>query len=294
MEKELKLINLYCTICRYYNIRLAAIAQRLSNNFCPKFSDEECITIYLWGIYNQKFTVGAVYEFTKDYYGDWFPTLPCYKSFNKRICYLSEALQRLADILLSGLEINPEVKAHLIDSMPIVVANAKRSSSAKSASEVCNKGYCDSKKMYYYGVKIHALGQSQYQTLPIPKVMYLTPASVNDLPAGKYMLDGVSNIDVFGDKMYKDKDWEAKIRAENNITVFTPVKLQKGQKRLESADNMFSAAVSRVRQPIESFFNWLQEKTNIQEASKIRSTSGLIAFIFVRISLACLIIGNII
>jgi len=186
MEKELKLIKLYCTICHYYNTRLVATTQRLSNNFCPKFSDEECLTIYLWEIYNQKFTLGAVYEFTKKYYGEWFPYMPNYKSFNKRVCYLAETMQVLADILLSELEISPEVRTHLIDSMPVVVANAKRSGRATVASEICNKGYCDSKKMYYYGVKLHALGQSKYQTLPIPKVIYMTPASVNDSPAGKY------------------------------------------------------------------------------------------------------------
>jgi len=209
------------------------------------------------------------------------------------VCYLSETLRVLADILLSELEIDPEVKSHLIDSMPIIVANSKRSGSAKAASELCNKGYCDSKKMYYYGVKLHALGQSKYQTLPIPKVMYLTPASVNDLPAGKFVLDGVRNIDVFGDKMYKDGDWEAKMQTENNVTMYTPVKLKKGQERLDSADSLFSSAVSRVRQPIESFFNWLQEKTQIEQASKIRSANGLIAFIFARISFACLLFVNI-
>jgi len=293
MEKELKLIKLYCTICHHYNNRLVATAQRLSNNFCPKFSDEECITIYIWGIYNQKFTVRSAYEFAKEYYGEWFPNLPEYKSFNKRTCYLSETLKVLSDILLSELEINPEVRTHLIDSMPIIVANSKRSGSAKSASEICNKGYCDSKKMYYYGVKLHSLGQSKYKTLPIPKVMYVTPASVNDLPAGKYILDGMRNIDVYCDKMYKDNAWEAKILEENDITIFTPVKLNKGQERLESADNMFSQAVSRVRQTIESFFNWLQEITQIEKASKIRSANGLESFIFVRIAFACLVIGNI-
>jgi len=107
------------------------------------------------------------------------------------------------------------------------------------------------------------------------------------------MLEGARNIDVFGDKMYKDKSWEAKMQAENNITIYTPIKLKQNQERLESADNLFSAAVSRVRQPIESFFNWLQEKTHIEEASKVRSANGLISFIFARISFACLLFANI-
>ncbi|MHB1104890.1 MAG: hypothetical protein ACYCZ2_00890 [Lutibacter sp.] len=39
-------------------------------------------------------------------------------------------------------------------------------------------------------------------------------------------------------------------------------------------------AVSAIRQPIESFFNWINEKTQIQNASKVRSFKGLIVHIF--------------
>jgi hypothetical protein len=76
--------------------------------------------------------------------------------------------------------------------------------------------------------------------------------------------------------------------------IFTPIKLKKGEKRLNSADKLFSTAISKVRQPIESFFNWLQSKTNIESANKVRSTTGLIAFVFSRIAAACLMMLNII
>lgn len=46
---------------------------------------------------------------------------------------------------------------YLIGSMSIMVTNEKRSGTAKTANELCNKGYRSSKKMYYYGVKLHAL-----------------------------------------------------------------------------------------------------------------------------------------
>ncbi len=39
-------------------------------------------------------------------------------------------------------------KIKLIDSMPIVLASAKRSSNAKVANELANKGYCGSKDEY--------------------------------------------------------------------------------------------------------------------------------------------------
>jgi len=197
-------------------------------------------------------------------------------------------------MLLGELGGDYEEVLHLIDSMPVVVAKQKRMRRAKAASEICDIGYCDSKKMYYYGVKLHALGQRQYQTLPMPRQMMLTPASPNDLIVGKAMTEDVYGIALFGDKAYKDRAWEAYMLAHNGLEVYTPVKLEKGQKYLDSADSLFSSAVSRVRQPIESFFNWLQQKTHMEIASKVRSYNGLISFIFSRIAVACLILMNIV
>lgn len=65
----------------------------------------------------------------------------------------------------------------------------------------------------------------------------------------------------------------------------TPVEAIKGQseqekQRNKAADNQFSKAVSTVRQPIEGFFNWLIEKTDFQKAGKVRSTKGLMGYVF--------------
>jgi hypothetical protein len=71
----------------------------------------------------------------------------------------------------------------------------------------------------------------------------------------------------------------------------TPIKLVKGETQRtrqfkKAADDLFSTAVSSVRQPIESFFNWLIEKTDIQNASKVRSTKGAILHTFGAIAAA--------
>jgi hypothetical protein len=71
-----------------------------------------------------------------------------------------------------------------------------------------------------------------------------------------------------------------------SFTLLTPVKKEKGQSFLDAADQWLSTAVSGVRQPIESFFNWLEEKTSIQLASKVRSYQGLMVHVFGRIAAA--------
>jgi hypothetical protein len=44
--------------------------------------------------------------------------------------------------------------------------------------------------------------------------------------------------------------------------------------------------VSRLRQPIESFFNWLTDKTDIQRAGRVRSTEGLMIHCFGKLTFA--------
>jgi hypothetical protein len=44
--------------------------------------------------------------------------------------------------------------------------------------------------------------------------------------------------------------------------------------------------VSTVRQPVEAFFSWLNEKTNIQNAKKVRSEQELLLLCFGKIAIA--------
>ena len=77
----------------------------------------------------------------------------------------------------------------------------------------------------------------------------------------------------------------------NNIEMLTPVKAIKNQpenlKQFDAAFNrIFSKAVSAIRQPIESLFNWLITKTDIQRASKVRSSNGLKIHVFGKLAAA--------
>ena len=288
--RELKFIELYCAICQHYDSALSGYAQRLSNNSCPKFSDEECMATLIWGIANQKFDVKRCYEFIKDFYGDWFPNLPSYQTYNKRIGFLADAFKALAGILLASVGIDESHTDFIYDSMPIVVAQASRSSSARVAPELCSKGYNASKKMWYYGVKLHILAQSNYRAMASPAIMMISKASEHDRPIAEQMLDGAKNIRVFADMALLDHQWQAQMLSENNVEIITPIKRKKGQESLSAADKLFSQAVSGIKQAIESLNNWLIEKTNIQKASKVRSAQGLFVFLFARIASACFLL----
>ncbi|MCL2109426.1 MAG: IS982 family transposase [Oscillospiraceae bacterium] len=241
------------------------------------------MAIYLFGIAEGKCTVRAVYDFIKDYWAGWFPSLPSYQNFNRRINFLAPAFRLFYSLLIHERGVHADIRSFLLDSMPIMVANSKRAKNAKSAPEMCDKGYCSSKNTYYYGVKLHTLGQKQHEKLPLVFSVNVTPASENDITVAKEWLDDVHDMDIFADKMYASKPWSNAL-AERNVRVFTPVKLKKGQKVLGATEKAYSAAVSRARQAIESFFNWINQKTGIQNASKVRSDDGLLAFIFARLA----------
>jgi uncharacterized protein (DUF2126 family) len=85
---------------------------------------------------------------------------------------------------------------------------------------------------------------------------------------------------MYADKIYGDQPMNTILQTKHNATVITPVKKKKGQQLLDAAADLLSTAVSRVRQPIESLFSWMIEKTQIQSAQRVRSEKGLLVHVW--------------
>ena len=179
----------------------------------------------------------------------------------------------------------------IADSMLIMMAKEKRSSQASVASEFANKGYCSSKGVFFYGVKPCVVGQRRSGTMPVVECAGLTPGSENDLTALRRVLPTLEGGQLYGDKAYCDGAMKQRLADEQNLVVLTPVKKKKGQTSLSAADKLFSEAVSKVRQPIESLLGWINEKTGIQCASKVRSYRGLLVHAFGRLTAAMLLLA---
>lgn len=283
-----QLIALYCTVCRYYDSGMWVQVQRLSNNFRPQFTDEEVITVFLWGIMQRRFEIKAIYQYTKMHLLDWFPKLPSYQAFDRRLGELTSAFSALAEMLMEQQPVEAtDMNMLLVDSMPVLLAKASRSTHAKVARELCSKTYNASRDQWYYGMKLHVLAQRRHGTLPFPKAIFASEASCHDLPIAREMMKSVEFTRVFllGDKAYSDATWKQTL-AQEGIQLLCPHKLHRGEApRLPGGDAM-DTSISRARQPIECFFNWLHEKTGIQIASKVRSLKGLLLHIFGRLAAA--------
>ena len=234
--------------------------------------------------------MNKIHQFASEYLLSWFPDLGSYQAFNQRINRLSDVMNTFVGMLLAEYSPNEcSSSLSLLDSMPIVTCPGKRS--VKVAPEITDKGFCSTKSMYYYGMKLHALGFYHPNRLPHPEHIIFTPASVNDFTLFKEAWSEKENRIFFGDKIYNSLGFFTNMKDDFSSEMLTPVKATKGmpdvlRKFDRAANDLYSRAVSRIRQPIEALFSWLIEKSDIQKASKVRSTKGLNLHVYGRLAAA--------
>lgn len=285
---EQQLIALYLRVCRAYHNQPDLKYQRLSN-FRPRFTDEELLTIYLFGhmqgIYQQR----RIYDYMRHHWRVWFPALPSYQAFNRRLNRLAPAFEHLiTEMLREPVERLAAQADRLVDSLPIVLAKWPRSGAAKVAKDVASQGYCATKRSYYYGVKLHTVALRRTNKLPLPALLHLSRASEHDLTVLRQLDPDLGSGYLFGDKAYADAETRCVFR-ERGTHLVTPYKRKRNEP--ETAEPaLWSRFVSSVRQPLESLFGWLIQRTNIQNASQVRSTKGLFIHCYGKLAAACLLL----
>ncbi len=153
----------------------------------------------------------------------------------------------------------------MADSMPIMMVKGPRASRAKVASkQIADVGYCSSKETFYHGGKLHVVAERRDDKLPVPKRIGLTPASENDLKALRRILPTIEDGILCGNKAYCDGPLKERLAEDQNLDLLTPIKKDKGQEVLSAADRLYSESISRLRQPIESLFSWIDEKSGMR------------------------------
>jgi hypothetical protein len=286
----IKLIELYCLICQLYDTQIALKHQRLSN-FKPKFTDQEIVTCYFFAMLNNQHNIREIYDYISRHWSDWFPALPTYQAFDRRLNNLSASFSLIADHLLQAklLTASEEFSADsLIDSFPVMLARGKNSKSCRTASEMADFGYCASKDIYYWGVKLHNLAVRRIKSLPLPTALFISKASTHDLTAFKQADPQVLTENLFADKAYSDQELKLLLQLKG-VTLLTPPKKKKGDLP-QFCEPLWSKFISSFRQPIESFFKWLGDKTEYQNASRVRSKNGLLVHCYGKLAFAILLL----
>lgn len=296
MDWQLFLIELYSEVQELYYQELVYYCQKFSNNTDKlevAFTDVELISVYLFGLIKERHKIKQIHGYIEEHWLSWFPNLPSYKNFVVRLNNLHAVFPVLLNRLSNRFTLpqwvlnsltNGKLEA-ITDTMPIIMAQGNRAYTAKVALDIADRGYCSTKKLKYHGVKLSALNLLIPKQLPKPRNLIVTPASHSDITIFKELIaPTLQDMTVFADKIYNDGTLEKDLKTYQNVDLLPIQKRYRGQIILNADDELFNTLKSQCRQPIESFFNWINERTGIQAASKVRSSKGLYAHVWGRLA----------
>lgn len=288
---ETKLIELFLLICDFYDNQSVLKHQRLSN-FKPRFTDQELLTMFIFGHLQGFSTQRCIYDYFARHWRTWFPALPSYQAFNRRLHQLTPAFELLIEesLLAAAKGDNLSFADRLIDSLPVMLAVGTRSNRARVARQLADVGFCATKQIHYCGVKLHVIAARRLSKLPLPERVFLSSASQHDLAALREMDANLSGCGLFGDKAYADTDLKSALK-ERRVYLTTPYKRKRNEDETV-VPRLLNRFVSRIRQPIESLFGWMIQRTDIQNASGVRSIKGLMLHCYGKLAVACLLLTS--
>ncbi len=283
------LIDIYLFVCRVYDTSPATCFQRLSNNSRPEFTDQELITIWFFAHLEGCFEKKKMHRLILNYWREWFPRLPSYQTFVLRLNRLEPTFQTFGAALSGALAAarTSEVD-HLVDSLPVMLARHGHSYSARVGREVADIGFCAAKKTRFHGVRLHCIAQRRASRLPLPGQIWLCAASHHDSKAFIEQQPELASTELFGDLAYPTPAIISHLK-EQQTRLIAPRKKPKGTD-LTLDEKYYNRLVRSIRQPIESLFNWIEEKTQIQRASKVRSTDALMIHCWGKLAVAFLLL----
>jgi len=279
------LIQIYLFVCHVYDTSAATCYQRTSNNREPDFTDQELITIWFFAHFEGCFEKKKMHRLIENYWRAWFPHLPSYQTFVLRLNRLEPTFQTFGMVLSDALAATrtPECD-HLVDSLPVMLAQHGHSYGARVGREIADIGYCAAKKTRFHGVRLHCIAQRRVGRLPLPSQVWLCAASHHDSKAFIQQQPELSATELFGDLAYPTPQIISHLK-EQQTRLIAPQKKPKG-KELTNDEKYYNRLMRRIRQPVESLFNWIEEKTQIQRASKVRSTEALLIHCWGKLAVA--------
>lgn len=170
---------------------------------------------------------------------------------NRRIHAIDSSVWQVAFYAISeALQKQDSTNEYLIDSMPIPVCHPIRSYRCKLLSGKQYIGKCASKKMFYYGLKIHLISTGK----GIPIEFSITQASTADITAFKAMaIDLPEGAIIYGDKAYTDYRFEDELNEDGSISLIAERK--KNAKRQHSWCLQYRQKIFRKK--VETVFSQL-------------------------------------
>ena len=246
--------------------------------------------MYLFGHLQGFTTQRRIYDYIHHHWREWFPALPSYQSVNCRLNELTPAFELLIEQLLrSGAWQIRTTDDRLIDSVPVMLARGTRANRGRVAPDLADTGFCATKQQHYRGVKLHFIAARRSARLPLPEKIHISTASQHDLAALREVSPDLPlGCALFGDKAYFHADTIADCK-ERGWFLLASYKRHRNEPERD-VPTLYNRFVSAIRQPLESLFNWLIQKTDLQNASRVRSSQGLKVHCYGKIAVACLLL----
>jgi IS5 family transposase len=170
-----------------------------------------------------------------------------------------------------------------------MLARGTRANRARIAPELANTGFCATKQQHYRGVKLHFIAVRRVRHLPLPGKIHLSAASRHDLQALREMSPRLPvDCGLFADKAYFHHETRQNCKERGWFLVASYKRHRHESER--DVLTLYNRFVSAIRQLLESLFGWIIQKTDLQNASRVRSTQGLKLHCYGKLAVACLLL----
>lgn len=135
----------------------------------------------------------------------FIPTILSRSRFNRRLHAIQDLLAALFTVLGATFKQLNEQAIYCLDSFPVAACDNIRIRDAKVYHDEAYRGYCASKRRYFYGVKLFLLTTATGE----PVEAFLTPGATADVTAlGAYQFDLPENSTAYADSAFTLYDLE--------------------------------------------------------------------------------------
>jgi hypothetical protein len=199
-----------------------------TRGFGPKLSDGEVITMLIVGEFlGLEHDTGIwSYFHSTESWKSWFPALGCRTTFARQAANIWRITQQMHQRLVKSLGANTD-DIHIVDGLPMIVANINRAKQSKLFRGLATIGYCPAKKLYFYGFHGHVL----ISFTGVITACTVTPANASERESCWELADNLPPGLWLGDKGYIGLYFKQLLHEEKGVHLWTPLR-----------DNMVSQA----------------------------------------------------
>jgi hypothetical protein len=174
--------------------------------------------------------------------------------FCRRLQELPESLWQIALwVLAQAHQLNNTDNFQIVDSFPVPVCRNIRISRCKIYSEKSYRGWCESKKEYFFGLRVCLIVTRE----GMPVELQLSSGSTADIVSLRSMeLNLPEKATLFGDGGFLDRAFELDLEEEAGIRLVVP--RRKNMK--DQLEGCLAYICKTVRKRVETTFSLLAEK----------------------------------